>query len=88
MAANIEEELIEKLRALPPERQQQALEYINALMSEANPKTRPSDKTKKTIWEVAQDINAKLPQDTWDAVPTDGSINLDHYLYGAPKRQP
>jgi hypothetical protein len=23
-----------------------------------------------------------------DSVPTDGSINLDHYLYGAPKQQP
>ena len=88
MAANIEEEFIEKLRALPPERQQEALEYLNALMSQANPETRPLDNRKKTIWEVAQDINAKLPQDTWDSVPTDGSINLDHYLYGAPKREP
>src|ERR1700752_41365 len=26
--------------------------------------------------------------DTWENVPTDGSINPDHYLYGAPKQQP
>lgn len=88
MAANIEEEFIEKLRTLPPERQQEALEYLTALMSKANPEPPSSDKRKRTIWEVAQDINAKLPQDTWDSVPTDGSINLDHYLYGAPKREP
>jgi hypothetical protein len=31
-------------------------------------------------------VNAGLPADTWDSVPTDGSINLDHYLYGAPIR--
>ena len=39
------------------------------------------------IWEVVDEINAGLPEDTWENVPTDGSINLDHYLYGAPKQQ-
>jgi len=33
-------------------------------------------------------INAGLPADTWENVPTDGSINLDHYLYEAPQQQP
>jgi hypothetical protein len=39
-------------------------------------------------WAVVNETNAGLPADTWENVPTDGSINLDHYLYGAPKRQP
>jgi hypothetical protein len=43
---------------------------------------------RKPIWEVVEEINAGLPADTWENVPTDGSINLGHYLYGAPKRQP
>ena len=34
--------------------------------------------------EVVETINAQLPEDTWDQVPADGSINFDHYLYGAP----
>lgn len=24
--------------------------------------------------------------DTWDRLPNDGSVNLDHYLYGAAKK--
>jgi len=43
---------------------------------------------RKPVWQVVDEINAGLPADTWENVPTDGSINLGHYLYGAPKRQP
>lgn len=43
---------------------------------------------RRPIWEIVEEVNAGLPADTWDEVPADGSINLDHYLYGAPKRQP
>ena len=42
---------------------------------------------RESIWDVVEEINTELPADTWETVPTDGAINLDHYLYGAPKRQ-
>jgi hypothetical protein len=42
---------------------------------------------RRPIWEIIEEINRGLPKDTWDDVPTDGSISLDHYLYGAPKQQ-
>ena len=31
-------------------------------------------------------IARQIPQKEWDKVPTDLSCNVDHYLYGAPKR--
>ena len=31
-------------------------------------------------------MNSRLPKDTWDDVPTDGSIDFDHYFYRASKR--
>jgi hypothetical protein len=84
MAANLEEQLIDKVRALPPSKQQEALRLLDDLaQSECN--GRRIDQ--KPIWDVVEEINAGLPADTWDTVPTDGSINLDHYLYGAPKQQ-
>lgn len=85
MAANIEDELINKVRALPPNKQQEALRLLDTLASEDG--SNPHD-TRKPIWEVIEEVNAGLPEDTWDDVPTDGSINLDHYLYGAAKQQP
>jgi hypothetical protein len=31
-------------------------------------------------------LSAMVPMEEWDALPTDLSENLDHYLYGVPKR--
>jgi hypothetical protein len=30
---------------------------------------------------------AKLPDEVWENMPTDGSYQHDHYLYGTPKRE-
>ena len=85
MAANLEDELIDKVRALPPEKQQEALRLLDTLATGAS--SERTDVDRRPIWEVVDEINAGLPADTWENVPTDGSINLDHYLYGAPKQQ-
>ena len=86
MAANLEDQLIDKVRALPPDKQQEALRLLDTLASGTS--SQGTDVARKPIWEVVDEINAGLPADTWENVPTDGSINLDHYLYGAPKQQP
>ena len=86
MAANLEDQLIDKVRALPPEKQQEALRLLDPLATGASSEGTRVDR--RSIWEVVDEINAGLPADTWENVPTDGSINLDHYLYGAPKKQP
>ena len=83
MAANLEDQLIDKVRALPPEKQQEALRLLDTLTTAAE-----TGADRRPIWEVIEEINADLPADTWENVPTDGSINLDHYLYGASKQQP
>lgn len=31
------------------------------------------------------EISASVPPEEWAKIPSDASINLDHYLYGAPK---
>ena len=86
MAANLEDQLIDKVRALPPEKQEEALRLLDTLTTDPASQARGADR--RPIWEIVDEINADLPVDTWEKVPTDGSINLDHYLYGAPKQQP
>jgi hypothetical protein len=88
MAANLEDQLIDKVRALPPDKQQEALRLLDTLASGPGSEPDATDVHRRPIWEIVEEVNAGLPADTWDEVPTDGSINLDHYLYGAPKRQP
>lgn len=85
MAANLEDRLIDKVRALPPNKQQEALRLLDTLSSGPSSELNGGG-DRSPIWEIVEEVNAGLPADTWEKVPTDGSINLDHYLYGAPKR--
>lgn len=86
MAANLEDQLINKVRALPLNKQQEALRLLESLAP--SPISERTGVDRKPVWAVVNEINAGLPADTWENVPTNGSIDLDHYVYGAPKRQP
>jgi hypothetical protein len=44
----------------------------------------PSDD--RPIWERIASLAAALPEEVIAGLPTDGASQLDHYLYGAPKR--
>ena len=88
MAANLEDQLIDMVRALPANKQQEALRLLDTLASEPGSESHGTGVARRPIWDVVEEVNAGLPADTWENVPTDGSINLDHYLYGAPKQQP
>ena len=48
----------------------------------------PYDASARPIWEVIAEIGASVPEEEWAKVPADLASNLDHYLYGAPKRRP
>jgi len=47
--------------------------------SGARPNHRP-------IWEEIAEIADRIPEEELDKIPHDASVNLDHYLYGSPKR--
>lgn len=87
MATNIEQALIEKVRALPPEKQRELLGIVETLSQQAA-STGEAEGDSRPIWEVIEEISRQDPPGAWDNVPTDGSINVDHYLYGAPKKEP
>ena len=79
MEPTIEQTTLEKLRTLAPEQQQQVLKFIEGLESQVAPR-------RQTIWDKVKDRMEAIPPEAWDEVPTDGAANVDHYLYGAPKR--
>ena len=39
------------------------------------------------FWERIAALTADVPPEELDKVPTDGAAQLDHYLYGHPKRE-
>ncbi len=69
------EKIAEKVKVLSAEQQEQVLEFVETL-----------DVPKKTIWDKLDERLRNVPQEEFAEIPADASANLDHYLYGAPKK--
>jgi Protein of unknown function (DUF2281) len=79
-----------KVRSLPPERQQEVLDFVEFLAQKTQsppPQKTIPEESQKTIWEKIRERTARIPPEEWDEMPTDGSYQHDHYLYGTPKRE-
>jgi Arc/MetJ-type ribon-helix-helix transcriptional regulator len=65
------------------------VQRLNQEQAETKPlAATPADAVpmRKPIWEVFQELSATVPDEVWDALPTDLSEQHDHYIYGTPKR--
>ncbi|HEV7397510.1 MAG TPA: hypothetical protein VGN86_13445 [Pyrinomonadaceae bacterium] len=87
MAANIEEKLIEKLRALPEDQQAEVLKFVEDLAELETKADNGHLQGRVAIWDKIEAIMRDVPDEILASIPTDGSINVDHYLYGASKKQ-
>jgi hypothetical protein len=81
-------EIKAQIQKLTPAERKELHDALEAAVSEqANDRKTGSDfdAEAKPIWKVAEEIGRSVPSADWEKVPKDGSINLDHYLYGHPK---
>ena len=46
----------------------------------------PQDSNQRPFWEYWVEAGKRIPDEELAKIPPDFSYNLDHYLYGAPKR--
>ena len=73
-----------EIEAQIPDFRDQRLHVIvlpdNDLSSDATAAQSPLDVALADIW-------GSVPNASWDQLPADFSENLDHYLYGTPKRK-
>ncbi len=76
---NLEQTIIEKVHSLPSDEQAKTLEFVENLEKKVSEASRP-------IWEVIGEISSQIPDEDWAEIPSDASVNLDHYLYGSPKK--
>ena len=75
----LKRQLDQQLDELPEEQLREVLDFARSLVRR-QPLDGPS---------IEQKIEARLarvPDEVLDELPSDASENLDHYLYGAPKR--
>ncbi len=90
MEETIQQQIINKIRILPEEKQKEILEYAKKISEdEDNKENKNEEKPKpRKFMQKIEELRKKLPPDAWKDSPTDGSLNHDHYLYGSPKRKP
>src|SRR5262245_30834497 len=67
------------VQRLKQEQEQEQAQQPPASHTEASP-------TYKPIWEVVDDLRKGIPPEEFAKLPRDGAEQLDHYLYGSPKR--
>ncbi|GAC1301704.1 MAG: hypothetical protein NVSMB14_11350 [Isosphaeraceae bacterium] len=79
--ASMDDAMAEAARLLLRELKQgaQVREKCDETDSDPVPKRKP-------FWERADEFRQSIPEEEWSTVPTDGAKQLDHYLYGSPKR--
>jgi hypothetical protein len=46
----------------------------------------PVQSSDRPIWEVIAAIMKDVPDEVFDRLPKDGASQVDHYIYGLPKR--
>lgn len=65
-------------------------EMVDRLVREYAQRTRQESTVtppkRKPLWERAAELRQSIPAEEWDKLPTDGARQLDHYIYGSPKR--
>ena len=88
MAANIEEKVMEKLRGLPEDQQVEVLKFVEDLAGLEAKADHGNPGRRLAIWDKIEEIMRDVPDEVLGSIPTDGSINVDDYLYGASKKQP
>ena len=84
MSVSLEQAILEKIQALPDERQQEVLILIDDMLKKVQ-KTDAGE-TLRPIWEIIAELSVEIPLEEWAKLPTDGAEQHDHYLYGSAKR--
>jgi len=74
----VERQIVEKIQTLSDEEREQVLHYVEEVLSKRN--------LKQTLGEKIKEIVADVSNEVWEKIPTDGSEQHDHYIYGTPKK--
>ncbi len=76
MANDLTQIATRKMQVLPIEEQQKVVEFIDSL----------AKAKRKTLLEKIEERTSSLSDEMLEKLPVDGADNLDHYLYGSPKK--
>ncbi len=75
MRTDVTEKISEKVKVLSADQKEKVLEFVENL-----------EPPRRTLWEIWKEHLKDIPEEEFDKIATDASVNLDHYLSGAPKK--
>lgn len=78
MSVNLQQTIEKRVQVLSDDEKRQVLTFMNGL--------RKKRKPPETLGDLIDECFKDVPPEVMDELPEDASRNLDHYLYGAPKK--
>lgn len=75
---------IKQVRAFPEEAQDRVARLM--LDEAAQEADGREEEERKPIWERIVERAKEVPDEVWEKLPKDGAAEVDHYIYGTPKR--
>jgi len=79
------EELHQLVNRLPADQIQAARKVLDDLCREPASGARQA-LAERPIEDILRELAAGIPREEWDRLPADLTDQLDHYLYGTPRR--
>lgn len=79
-------QLVRRMQELPEAEQERYAKIFLAQLDEVNGADLADAQDDRPIWEVIDEITSDVPDEIWDTLPKDGAAEVDHYLYGTPKK--
>jgi Arc/MetJ-type ribon-helix-helix transcriptional regulator len=83
--ASLDDAMAEAASLLVQRLQQEQSRKVAATAS-APADRRAASPKQKPLWERAAELRRSIPEEEWAKLPADGAEQLDHYIYGSPKR--
>lgn len=75
MQSKTTEKITNRIKQLSPRQREEVLEFVEKL-----------EPPRRSLLDIWQELAKDIPDEELEKIPTDASYNLDHYLYGAPKK--
>jgi len=77
---------LDRVQDLPEDEQDRVARLILDEVETFGKENGEEELQHKPISEVIQEITKDVPDEVWETLPKDGAAEIDHYLYGSPKR--
>jgi hypothetical protein len=96
MSINLKPETEARINALAAASGVSVDDYLAALVKKQSasdeavtgPDEPPVSRSRRHVWEIIAENMQDVPPEDFAALPKDGLSQIDHYVYGVPKRTP